>query len=252
MEKCMIARTAAAVLLLWAVMDPPVLVGAGPPPERIEVARFSKAEPDGPLPEDWKPQIFKKIPRHTDYRIVTDNDRIVVSAESRNAASGLVRTIAIDPARTPILQWQWKISGILKKGNVTLKSGDDYPARIYVTFAYDPDRVGFFEKAKYEAARILYGSYPPAGALAYIWANKAPRESLSPNPYTDRVKMIAVQSGEANAGTWITESRNIVDDYQAAFGEPPPMISGIAIMTDTDNTGESATAWYGDIVFLGE
>jgi hypothetical protein len=27
------------------------------------------------------------------------------------------------------------------------------------------------------------------------------------------------------------------------------MVSGVAIMTDTDNTRESATAFYGDIIF---
>ena len=246
----MTCRTVIAVLLLWAVIDHPALDGAGTPPERIEIARFSEAEAGTPLPEDWKPQIFKKIPRRTDYHLVKDNHRTVIRADSRNAASGLVRTVTIDPARTPVLQWRWKISRILEKGDVTSKNGDDYPARIYVTFAYDPDGTGFLEKAKYEAARLFYGMYPPAGALAYIWANKAPRDSISPSPYTDRVKMIAVQSGKAKAGTWITESRNIIDDYRAAFGHPPPMISGIAIMTDTDNTGESATAWYGDMVFL--
>jgi hypothetical protein len=30
------------------------------------------------------------------------------------------------------------------------------------------------------------------------------------------------------------------------------MITGVAIMTDSDNTGESATAWYGDIIFRKE
>lgn len=252
MGKQMIVRTAAGVLFFWAGMAPPVLCGGHAATEKIEVARFSEADPHGPLPAEWKPQIFEKISRHTDYRLVRDNDRVVVRAQSRNAASGLVRTIAIDAARTPVIEWQWKVSGVLQKGNVALKSGDDYPARIYITFAYDPDRAGFFEKAKYEAARILYGAYPPAGALSYIWANKAPQGSMVPNPYTDRVQMIVVESGEANAGTWMAESRNIAHDYRTAFGEPPPMISGVAIMTDTDNTGESATAWYGDITFRRE
>lgn len=48
---------------------------------------------------------------------------------------------------------------------------------------------------------------------------------------------------------WVTETRNVYEDYKRAFGKDPPMISGVAIMTDTDNTGESATAHYGDIVF---
>ena len=45
------------------------------------------------------------------------------------------------------------------------------------------------------------------------------------------------------------EERNVYDDYKRAFGEEPPIVNGVAIMTDTDDTGETATAYYGDIVF---
>jgi hypothetical protein len=61
--------------------------------------------------------------------------------------------------------------------------------------------------------------------------------------------MIIVESGAADLNRWVTEERNVYEDYKAAFGEEPPSISGVAIMTDTDNTGESATAFYGDILF---
>ena len=70
-----------------------------------------------------------------------------------------------------------------------------------------------------------------------------------PNPYTNQVHMIVVESGSTKLNTWITEEHNVYEDYKRAFGQEPPMISGVAIMTDTDNTGESAEAYYGDIVF---
>jgi hypothetical protein len=61
--------------------------------------------------------------------------------------------------------------------------------------------------------------------------------------------MIVVESGETRLNQWVIEERNVYEDYKRAFGEEPPMISGVAIMTDTDNTGESAIAYYGDIFF---
>jgi hypothetical protein len=61
--------------------------------------------------------------------------------------------------------------------------------------------------------------------------------------------MFVVESGAGKVNQWVNEERNIFEDYKKAFGQEPPMISGIAIMTDTDNTGESATAYYGDILF---
>ena len=48
---------------------------------------------------------------------------------------------------------------------------------------------------------------------------------------------------------WVDEERNIYEDYKKAFGEEPPMINGVATMSNTDNTKEPATAYYGDIVF---
>jgi hypothetical protein len=168
---------------------------------------------------------------------------------AESSASGLVREIKIDPKEFPVVQWHWKVTNILKKGDVRRKEGDDYPARIYVTFEYDSSKLGFFEKAKYEAVRLLYGQYPPIGAINYIWESKLPQGMMIPNPYTNRVIMIVVESGETKLNQWVSEERNIYGDYKKAFGQEPPMISGVAIMTDTDNTGEKATAYYGDILF---
>ena len=132
---------------------------------------------------------------------------------------------------------------------MTRKTGDDYPARIYITFEYNPDQLGFFDKAKYEAAKLFYGQYPPLAAINYIWESTTPKGTIVPNPYAEQVKMIVVESGRVLINQWVNEERNVYEDYRKAFGEEPPMVSGVAIMTDTDNTGESAIAYYGDIVF---
>ena len=215
----------------------------------IEVGKFSAESIGNVLPSHWKPLTFKKIERHTAYTLVEDNSTVVVRAEAEASASGLTREIKINPKEYPIMQWQWKVSNILKKGNVYQKDGDDYPARIYITFEYDSSKLGFFEKVKYEAVRLLYGQYPPLGAINYIWESKAPIGTMVPNPYTDRVKMIVVESGEEKLNQWVREERNVFEDYKKAFGEEPPMISGVAIMTDTDNTGEKTISYYGDILF---
>lgn len=215
----------------------------------LEVGKFSAAAPGTEFPENWKPLTFPKIKRHTAYTLIREGEVVVVQAVSEASSSGLTREITIDPKEFPVVQWQWKIGNLLKKSDVTRKDGDDYPARLYITFAYDSSRVGLLDKAKYEAARLLYGQYPPLGALNYIWDSKAAKGSIVPNPYTERAMMIIVESGAADLNRWVTEERNVYEDYKAAFSEEPSSISGVAIMTDTDNTGESATAFYGDILF---
>jgi hypothetical protein len=218
-------------------------------PAVIEFGSFSTASESDPTPPGWQPLTFKKIPRHTAYTLVRDEGRVVIMAVSEAASSGLTKETRLDPREYPLVQWRWKVGNVLEKGDVSKKEGDDYPARIYITFEYDGTKVSFFKKAQYEAIKLLYGRYPPQGAINYIWESKAPVGTMVPNTYTDQVVMFVVQSGPDKLNTWVTEQRNVYDDYRKAFGQEPPMISGVAIMTDTDNTGESATAYYGDISF---
>ena len=215
----------------------------------LYVGKFSQSAKTGKLPAGWEPLYFKNIEHHTVYEPVEDKGIPVIRAHSNASSSGLIRKIEIDPHEYPVISWRWKITNIYEKGDVTKKQGDDYPARIYVTFAYDPSNVGFFEKAKFKTAKLLYGEYPPVAAINYIWASKAEKGAVIPNPYTKRAMMIVVESGDAQKDTWVNSKRNILEDYRKAFGEDPPRISGVAIMTDSDNTEESATTYYGDIIF---
>jgi len=211
--------------------------------------KFSAAGPGEVLPTGWEPLIFKKINSHTHYSLIKDGDTPVVQAVSKGSASGLMRKIRVDPEKYPIIRWRWKAENILQNGNVTKKSEDDYPARVYITFEYDSAGTGFIDKAKFLATKQVYGEYPSIATINYIWANKAPVGTFVISPYSKRDKMIVVESGEEKLNTWVVEERNIFADYVTAFGQKPPMISGIAIMTDSDNTKESATAFYGDIIF---
>lgn len=237
----------ACILVLLVLTVAPV--SRADSPSVLEVGKFSAAVEGAALPDGWRPLTFKKIERHTVYKVIKDGDTVVVKAVSEASSSGLTREIKINPKEYPIVQWRWKVANVLKNGDVSKKEGDDYPARIYITFEYDAGKISFFKKAQYETGKLFYGQYPPLGAINYIWESKAPKGRVVSNPFTDQVTMIVVESGAAQLNQWVSEERNIYEDYKRAFGEEPPMISGVAIMTDTDNTGESATAYYGDIVF---
>jgi hypothetical protein len=219
--------------------------------EEIVVGPFSHSAAGDAMPTQWQPLRFRNIERQTSYRLVEDEGRVAVRADAHDAASGLVRDVRIDPRAYPVVEWRWKVLNVLRGADVRTKAGDDYPARLYVTFAYDPARVGLLERAKFEAVKLFYGRYPPGGALSYLWASRAPVGTRVPNAYTDRVQMIVVESGPERLGQWVVERANVYDDFRRAFGFEPPPVTGVAIMTDTDNTGEDASAFYGDIVFRG-
>lgn len=204
------------LLLLWMPVAGPCFS------EELLIDDFSTG-----LASGWHEKSFVG---HTQYRPVVIDGRHALQATSKASASGLFFEKKIDPRKLPILSWSWKIKHVLKKGDATTKKGDDYAARIYVIFPSF-----FFWRTK---------------AINYIWANKLAKGKVIASSYTGNSAMIAVESGNTLAGTWQEERRNVLEDFRSFFKEEPPEIGAIAIMTDTDNTGESAVAYYGPIKFL--
>jgi hypothetical protein len=187
--------------------------------DQVVVAAFSKGDLAG-----WSKKIFNG---ETEYSIVQIDDGKALRAVSKHAASGLVKKIDCDPSRYPILRWSWKIEHTLQHEDATKKSGDDFVARVYVVFP-----------------RILFWQ---TRAINYVWSAKLPKGTAIPNAYTANAVIVAVESGEGKAGTWVKEERNIRDDYKRYFGEEPSHIGAVALMSDTDNTGDEAVAYFGDI-----
>jgi hypothetical protein len=188
----------------------------------IPVGRFSSGDLSA-----WGTMAFKGA---TSYAVVTDNGRSVLQAHSNKTASGLLKKVPLKTADYPLLHWSWKVEHSLPREDVKKKSGDDFAARVYVIFPR-----GFFKWQN--------------RALNYVWAARMPLGSFTPSPYTSNSVIIAVESGDEKSGTWVTEERNILEDYRKAFGGEPPPVGAVAIMSDTDDTGDEVTAWYGDITF---
>jgi len=193
--------------------------------------------------ENWKPLTFPKIPRHSHYRIQQEDSKGFLVAMADNSASGIIYTKTFNIYKTPIVRWKWKVSNIYQAGDEKKKSGDDYPLRIYVVFKYNPEKASLFERAQYNAVKLLYGQYPPHSSLNYIWANKKYPDRILPNTYTAKAQMILLEKGPERTGQWIEERVNALTDYRKAFGADPPLEASIAIMSDADNTGEKATGY---------
>lgn len=187
--------------------------------DEIAVSRFGTKGLQG-----WEAKSFKGA---TEYSIVQEDGRTVLKGHAKGTASGLIRKLRFNPKIHRYLKWSWKIGNTVAGGNEMTKQGDDYAARVYVLF---PGR--FFWQMR---------------AVNYIWANRLPRGASVPNAFSSKAMLLAVESGPARAGQWVSEERDILADYSRLFGEEPPEAGGIAIMTDADNTGAEATAWYGDI-----
>jgi hypothetical protein len=187
--------------------------------DTIAVSRF---ESDGLA--GW---VRKSFRGETEYSLVRDGESTVLKAHSRATASGIYRKVTIDPLQYRYLRWKWKVVEPLGNSMEKTKAGDDYSARMYVVFP------GFF--------------FWQTKAINYVWAGRLPKEESFPNPFTRNAMMVVVESGADKAGSWVNEQRDILADYRHLFGGEPRKLGAIAIMTDSDNTGGSATAWYSDI-----
>ncbi len=186
----------------------------------LEVGRFSALAP-GSVPTPWRPVGLHGKPP-TQFTLVKDGRTVVVRAHSVAAVAALVRDLRVDPRHYPLIRWRWKVASLLQKGNLYRKDGDDYPARVYVTFDYDVNKLPWLTQAKLWLARTLYGEGVPVAALCYVWDNRAPVGTMVASAYTDQVRMIVVESGEGRLNRWVDEERNLYQDYRAAFGEEPP------------------------------
>jgi len=176
------------------------------------------------LKPQWECEKFKG---ETQYSIVKTDNGHVLKAESKASASALIYKYKYDLKEYPILTWRWKVENIIKKGDEMKKDADDYAARVCVIFPH------WFPSLTKK--------------ITYLWGNKLPKGEHTPSPYYSRSIMVAVESGNEDMGKWVVEQRNVYEDFKMYFGKEPPTIGGIAIMTDTDNTGESAIAYYDDI-----
>ena len=232
-------RDAFAALLAIAA---PLAFAAG-----ASIAPFSSMPPGAALPAGWElvtlPDIAPPV-----VALVEDSGGTVLRVRSVNAAGSVAHRLTADAERTPLLTWRWKVDRVLDKADLARKLGDDYAARVYVSFDVPTENLSLAVRARIAMAKLIYGADLPAAALCYVWDNTHPPGTTAWNPYSNRVRMIVLRSGAAEAGRWISESRDVAADYRLAFGadQPVPPISGVAASADTDQTGEAVTAWFGD------
>ena len=178
----------------------------------------------------WEEKVFEG---KTLYETVRQDGRSVIRATSRGTASGLYLQRRIDLEKTPILRWTWRVDGTLGDIDERTRAGDDYSARVYVIRSHPV---------------LLWRTR----AVNYVWASAQAAGTTWPNAYTDASQNVAVRSGDTYAGQWVEERRDVRADFRELFGKSVRYVDAVAIMTDTDNTGAFAVAYYGDITFSRE
>lgn len=217
-ERCCCGRWSILFLLLW--------LGAAVAGADDTVARFSSGDLSG-----WQSRSFAG---QTRYQLVPDNDRQVLQAMSDASASAFGKQVRIDLRKTPFVNWRWKIADRLSGLNERSKAGDDYSARLYLVV---------------DGGLLKWRTR----TVTYVWSSNHPAGSRWPNAWSPKnAQIVAVRGSADETGQWYTEKRNAYADFKRAFAREIRFIDAVAVMTDTDNSGKRATAWYGDIFFTAD
>jgi len=214
--------------------------------EGATIAAFAGSRPGSELPAPWRARFLPRV-KAAGVELVADEGARVLRIDASAAAGSASHPLSVDTAATPRFTWRWKVSRAHEKAAWGTRAGDDFPARVYVAFDFPLERLSFLERAKLHLARLVYGDDVPSAAICYVWASGVTPGASGWNPYANRVRMVALRSGNEDAGRWTAEARDLEGDFRAAFGEGPvPRVTGIAASSDTDQTLESATAWFAD------
>lgn len=215
---------------------------------RSEVVPFSGSDRLGGLPEGWQLHVTRPDKPVTTYGLQRIDGRTALHAVADNSTSGVRCNVDIDLAQRPWLQWEWRVDRIPAEATVADDDADDCPARLVLGFAGDGARLSLRDRLFSDQVELFTGALLPFATLCYVWDGQAPVGAVLPYARSGRIRYQVVESGRSHLGRWQSYRRNLVDDFQRVYGEPPGRLIGVGVLTDSDDLKGTAEAWYGDLV----
>ncbi len=205
----------------------------------------------GPVPEPWH---FTTLPhkKPTSFGVVRQDGQSVLKVEADDSYGNLVHPVRVALDGAASLAWRWRVERFVEGADLRSRSGDDGAAKLCVFFALPTDRLPFGERTRLALARSATGEDVPSETLCYVWDEKEAKNTLLPNAFTRRIRMLVLETGAAG---WRSERRNLLADYRRAFGDESgglqPDIVGVAVSADSDNTRGHGLSFFGDLELQG-
>lgn len=205
--------------------------------------------PNAPAGDDWAGWSEQPLPGKAPTRYVAGKKagKAALHARADRSVSLWRKRLPqpLDPARQ--ITFEWWLDSHLPMADIAKIGATDAPVRVMVAFDGDRSKLPLRTRMMMDLAHALTGEEPPYATLVYVWDTERAPESVVQHPRSDRVRKIVVESGQARLGQWLSYRRDLKADYRRAFGEDPGPVVGLMVMTDSDNTGSNAQAWYGPV-----
>lgn len=190
--------------------------------DRIVIADFSGGVDAQGVPSGWQ---LKEKSGKAEFAVIRDGDLHALRLRSADTSFSIQKSVDLDVKQYPILTWKWKVTKLPAGGDFRKSKTDDQAAQLFLAFS----------KTK---------------AIVYVWDTSAPQGLMedASGPFFMSIKAVVVRSGKAETGKWITETRNVHEDYRKFFGEDPPPVQGVRLQINSQHTETSAESYFADVV----
>ena len=183
--------------------------------------------------EELKSLKVKKVKGETTWILGFNENGNFIKAEAEGKGSGLGKEVKIDLTKTPFINITWKVEKGLPGIVENSKKGHDYAARVFVV--------------KKTGSTALSNR-----AINYVFSSNNSVDDNWPSPYTKKSIDYILSTTLKNLNTWVTVKANVKDDFMKLHNLDVKNLSGVAIMTDTDNSKLKAISYYQNIYFSSE
>ncbi|MCX5866812.1 MAG: DUF3047 domain-containing protein [Proteobacteria bacterium] len=191
--------------------------------DRLVIADFSQGVDARGIPQSWQ---LKEKSGKADFSVVKDGDLNVLQLRSADTSFSIQKEVKVNLKQYPVVSWKWKVTKLPKGGDFRKTKTDDQAAQLFLAFT----------KTK---------------SIVYIWDTTAPEglmsEAIAPPLMT--IKLVVVRSGPAELGKWVTETRNVYEDYKKFYGEEPPAVKAMRLQINSQHTGTSAESYFADVIY---
>jgi hypothetical protein len=189
---------------------------------------------------EWTNLELPGVDALSSYSAADGGETLRVRADGSASTFVLERTV--NPYRTPILRWRWRVTRDASGADLQTKDGDDAAIRIYVSFVPPAEERPIVRRLWARVQERVYGAVPPDSSLGFVWTARRYTPQVFPSPYTDRQYVVTMDE-PLRPGGWSEHAVDLLETYRAHFGTDPPAEAYVAVMGDGDNTGSRTEAF---------
>ena len=221
-----------SVLVLATVLAFAALAPSSAPEAEVSIVEDWGQQAIGAagVPSGWNPYATVGGRPAYDFTVAEEDGRRALRLRSHDDHSTIAKKIRVDLRATPILEWTWKIVKLPAGADIRKKETSDLTGHIFLAWPRVP---------------ALFRTR----LIGYVWDTLAPAQTVEKSQKTGAVTFFIVRSGARDLNRWLTERRNVYEDYRKIFGEEPENPEAVIVSIDTNDTHSRAEAFIGRIIF---